>query len=388
MGSLLWDLQNPHDPADDGPPLLGREFAFIDVGVSRARVATALHSLLSRDLGMDVNYVATERPEAIPIAHVTPVGSRAEMIRSGLNRMISSKGGTREVVAWHFTVDHRGKVASIAYRYDLHGNEIWEAYFMGRPFLYAGETMEFSYPELDCLMAPVVAEIEERMDRHRIPDQSAPCWEGFRVERNPLQTGLTASGIPLQTTDVPQRIAGKQNVLFLGNVLNQYPQHEQARELDAISCHMAQGDLVIVQSDEAPTAGIDIFQVTERDGQRTLLRVRRINTMDLEVHLPGLTADGWRRIGLKPEVQRAASQVMESLSQKANFTEWHEEARQRLIQRYFIHVFATFFRAMPVAETLRVATCEVLRRLPPMQGLTEIASPRDQPNNEKRLVHT
>src|SRR5512137_619279 len=66
IGSLLWDLQNPRDPDRDGPPLLDRAFAFIDVGVSRAKVSTALKTLLTDGLEMDVDYVATERPEAVP----------------------------------------------------------------------------------------------------------------------------------------------------------------------------------------------------------------------------------------------------------------------------------------------------------------------------------
>src|SRR5512142_2412966 len=77
IGSLLWDLQNPRDPDRDGPPLLDPRFAFIDVGISRAKVATALKTLLASDLGMDVDYVATERLEAVPHANVTLLGNRA-----------------------------------------------------------------------------------------------------------------------------------------------------------------------------------------------------------------------------------------------------------------------------------------------------------------------
>ena len=74
IGSLLWDLQNPQDPDRDGPPLLDPMFAFIDVGVSRAKVSTALKTLLASDLKMDVEYVATERLEAVPYANVTLLG--------------------------------------------------------------------------------------------------------------------------------------------------------------------------------------------------------------------------------------------------------------------------------------------------------------------------
>src|SRR5512137_47721 len=87
IGSLLRDLQNPQGPERDGPPLLAPEFAFIDVGVSRAKVSTALKALLARDLGMDVEYVATELPEAVPYANVTLLGDRAKKIRGHLAGM-------------------------------------------------------------------------------------------------------------------------------------------------------------------------------------------------------------------------------------------------------------------------------------------------------------
>src|SRR5512142_391457 len=129
IGSLLWDLQNPRDPDRAGPPLLNPEFAFIDVGVSRARVATVLRTLLASDLEMDVDYVATERLEAVPYANVTLLGDRAEKIRACLSGIFSSKGAACEVKDWHFVVDRNGKVSSTAYSYPLHGNEVWEAYF-------------------------------------------------------------------------------------------------------------------------------------------------------------------------------------------------------------------------------------------------------------------
>lgn len=374
VGSLLWDLQNPQDPDRDGPSLLSRRFAFIDVGVSRARAANALQSLLSQDLKMDVDHVATERPEAIPFAYVTPVGNRAARIRASLNRMISSKGGAREVVDWHFTVDGSGKVASIAYRYDLHGNEIWEAYFMGRPFLYAGEIIEFSRPELDAVMTPVVAEIEEGMHLARIQARPASFGEGFRVEWNPLESSLAASGIALQATEVPQRIPGKQNVLFLGNVLNQVPRHEQARQLARISSQMAPGDLVIVQSDEAPTAGIDVLRVTERNGQMAILHMRRIDTATLEVHQPDIGPDRWKTTSIKAAVIRAADQAWQSLCARDGFTTPLEESRQRRVQRQCHHVFATFHRALPTPETIDIATREVLRRLSPGTSLPGTSS--------------
>src|SRR5512136_3209234 len=92
IGSLLWDLKNPQGPDRDGPPLLAPEFAFIDVGVSRAKVSTALKTLLARDLKMDVEYVATELPEAVPYANVTLLGDRAEKIRGHLSGISPSQG--------------------------------------------------------------------------------------------------------------------------------------------------------------------------------------------------------------------------------------------------------------------------------------------------------
>src|SRR5512146_1924939 len=120
IGSLLWDLQNPQDPDRDGAPLLDSKFVFIDVGVSRARVATALKTLLAGDLKMDVDYVATERLEAVPYANVTLRGDRAEKIRRCLSRMISSEKATREIEDWHYVVDREGRVSSVAYSYGLY----------------------------------------------------------------------------------------------------------------------------------------------------------------------------------------------------------------------------------------------------------------------------
>src|SRR5512136_2794013 len=143
IGSLLRDLQGSQDPDQDGPPLLGPVFAFIDVGVSRAKAATALRTLLARDLKMDVDYVATERPEAVPCAHVTLLGEKAEKVRGHLSGMSPSKETTHEVTDWHYVVDRTGRVSSVAYSYHLYGNEVWEAYFMGRTFTNSGEKVEF-----------------------------------------------------------------------------------------------------------------------------------------------------------------------------------------------------------------------------------------------------
>jgi hypothetical protein len=280
IGSLLWDLQNPQHPNRNEPPLLNSRFAFIDVGVSRARVSTALKTLLASDLKMDVDYIATERVEAVPYANVTLLGDRAEQIRGCLSGTFSSKGATCEVKDWHFVVDLEGKVSSVAYSYHLHGNEVWEAYFMGRTFMYSGEPVEFSDPKLNEMLAPDVKKLEARIDLERKregdPSQPAPSWEGYRVQRNPLEAGLAEFGITLQKTDVPQRIKGRQNVLFLGNVLNHYPQAEQARELERIAANMEEGDIGIVQVDEVEASSIEVLHVKGQGAQKTRERVRRV----------------------------------------------------------------------------------------------------------------
>jgi hypothetical protein len=289
VGSLLSDLQNPRDPDRDGPPLLNAEFAFIDVGVSRAKVSTALNTLLATDLGMDVDYVATERPEAVPYAHVTLLGDRAKKIRACLSAMISSKRATREVKDWHCVVDRQGKVSSVAYSYDLLGNEVWESYFLGRPFMCSGERVEFSDPTLNEMLASDVAKIEARIDlerkRHSDPSQPGGSWDGYRIERNPLEVGLAEFGITLQKTDVPQRIEDRQNVLFLGNVLNHYPQDEQVRELNRIAAGMEDGDLMIVQVDEVHASSIEVLLVKGQGIHKTRERVRWIDTRKREARV-------------------------------------------------------------------------------------------------------
>lgn len=372
IGSLLWDLQNPQDPDRDGPPLLAPEFAFIDVGVSRAKVATVLRNLLANDLKMDVTYVATERLEAVPYANVTPLGDQAERIRGCLSEMISSKEATREVKDWHCVVDRTGKVSSIAYSYNLHGNVVWEAYFMGRTFLYAGEPIEFSNPELDETLATDVAEIEAWIElewkRDVDPSRPAPSWDGYRMEKNPLEAGLAEFGITLQKTDVPQRIIGKQNILFLGNVLIHYPQDEQAGELDRVAANLEPGDLVIVQTDEVETPCIEVLQVMGQGDQKTRERVRCINTRKLEIQQPDRVLGSWRQIRLKPEVDRMVSRFIESLGMRENSPEWSQKNHRVLIHQYITPVVASFFRALPVEETLRIAIREALRRLPTEGG--------------------
>jgi len=372
IGSLLRDLQDSQGPNRYGPPLLGPVFAFIDVGVSRAKVSTVLKTLLARDLKMDVDYVATERPEAVPYANVTLLGDRAEKIRGYLSGMISSKETTREVTDWHYVVDCEGNVSSVAYSYNHYGNEVWEPYFMGRTFMFSGEEVEFSDPKLDEMLAADVPRIEARIDlerkRDRDPSQPGPSWDGYRMEINPLDAGLAEFGIAFQKTDVPQRIKDRQNVLFLGNVLNHYPQDEQARELDRIAANMEEGDIVVIQTDDVETPSIEVLHVRGQGTQKTRERVRWINTKELEVQKPVRGPGSWQQICMKPGVERMVSRLIECLGRKVSSPEWSQKNHRVLVHQYISHVFRTFFRALPVEETLRIAIREALRRLPSEGG--------------------
>lgn len=361
IGSLLWDLQHPRDPDRGGPPLLDRQFAFIDVGVSRAKVATALKTLLVTDLGMDVGYVATERLEAVPSAIVSPMGVRAEEIRAGLSRLISSEAASREVNDWHYVVDREGKVSSVAYSYDLHGNEVWEAYFMGRTFMYSGQPIDFSDSQLDEMLAHDVSKIEAGID-------SGPSWDEYRIERNPLEAGLAAFGIALQKTNGPQRIKDKQNVLFLGNVLNHFPREEQIGEFNRISASMEDRDLVIVQVDEVEASFIEVLRVKGRGAGKTRERVRWINTKTLEVQTPVQGSASWRQIRVKPAVDRIVNTLIDCLQTNASSPALSRDDRKTVVRQTISHVFRTFFRALPVEETLRIAIREAVRRLPSEGG--------------------
>ena len=374
MGSLLWDLQNPQEPDRDGPPLLCPGFAFIDVGATRARTSAALKTLLARDLGMDVTYVATELPEVVPFAYVTPLGDRGEEIRRSLSTMISSMETTREVIDWHYVVDRRGRVSSVAYSYRHHGNEVWEAYYMGRAFLVSGELVEFSDPTLEAMLAPDVATIEAAIEleseQASAPSQPAPSWNGYWVERDPLTAGLAEFGITLQVTELPQRLEDRQNVLFLGNVLNHYPQAERSRVLDRVAANMQEGDLVIVQADEMEASFVEVLHVRGQGARKTRERVRWIDTRTLEVQRPVRGSGTWQRVCLKPELERMADRLVDFLGKTVRSAEWSHEAQQGLVRRQIRHVFGTYFRALPVQATLRIAVREVLRRLP-SEGDTE-----------------
>ena len=368
IGSLLWDLRNPSDPDRDGTPLLEPEFAFIDVGVSRAGVSASLKTLLAGELKMDVAYVATELQDLVPYAYVTPLGSQAEKIQDCLSRMISSQGTAYEVSDWQYVVDSLGKVSTVAYSNILSGNEVWESYFMGRSFMISGEKVEFSDAVLDEMLAPDVQKIEERFDlekkQQRDPHQPGYLWDGYRIEKNPLETGLAESGITLQKTDVPQRISDRQNVLFLGNVLNHYPKNGQAHELDRIVANMLEGDIVIVQADEMETSFIEVLRVKGQGELKKRERVRWINTRTLEIWNPVSDTGTWQQINLKPVLGKIVSHLIDCLGRKVNFPEWNQVDNKLLVRQYINQVFVTFFRALPVEETLRIAIGEALKRLP------------------------
>ncbi len=366
IGSLLWDLQNTHD--HDEPPLLGPVFAFIDVGASCARVAIALKTLLTTDLRMEVDYAATELAEVVPYATVTPEGDSAEKMYNYLSGMITTNRTRREVLDWHYVIDGNGKVASIAYSYNHFGNEVWESYFMGRAFMISGEKVEFRDPALDEIMIQDIKKIEEKIDQERKrndhPGQTGPSWNGYRIKMNPLAVGLDEFGISLQKTDVPQRIENRQNVLYLGNVLNHYPQEERASELEKITTNMQEGDIVIVQSDEIETASIEVLKVNGQGIRKTLDRVRWINSGKLEVSKPLPGRESWQQIHLKPALELIVSRLNDCLRRKLRSPEWNHEDHKLLVRQFIYQIFGTFFRAMPVEETLRIAIREALRRLP------------------------
>jgi hypothetical protein len=381
IGSLLLDLLYPQDPDKDRPPLLGPEFAFIDVGASCARVSTALKTLLAKDLRMNVEYVATELPEVVPYALVTPSGNTAEKMYRHLSLMISTSETKREVMDWHYVIDRNGKVSSIAYSYNHFGNEVWESYFMSHAFMISGEKVEFRNPALDEIIAPDIKKIEEKIDQERKynghPGLTGPLWEGYRIEKNPLEAGLAEFGISLQKTAVPQRIMDRQNVLYLGNVLNHYPKEEQASELDRISTYMQEGDIVIVQSDEMETASIEVLKVIGQGTRKKRERVRWINSGKLEVRKPVPGTGSWQQINLKPGLEQIVSLLTDCLGRKLSSPEWNQVDHKLLVRQFIYQIFGTFFRALPVEETIRIAIREALRRLPSGGALKGIPVFRD-----------
>jgi hypothetical protein len=368
VGSLLLDLQLSQNPDRDEPHLLEPEFAFIDVGISRAKVSTELKTLLTRDLRMDVDYVATERLEVVPYASVTPPADQVEKIGRYLSAMISSGETKRAITDWHYMVDSEGKVSSVAYSYDHHGNEVWESYFMGRTFMVSGERVEFLDPTLEEILAYDVKKIEARIDLEMKHDEDtsepAPLWDGYKIEKNPLETGLAEFGIPLQKTDIPQRIKGRQNVLYLGNVLNHYPEGERAFELDRIAENMKEGDIVIVQADELDACSIEVLKIKEESTKKTHERVKWINTKELEVHELISGPESWRQISVKPALAIIVRHLIDCLEKKVISPEWNQGDYRVLVHQKIYHIFATYFRALPVEETLRIAIREALRRLP------------------------
>lgn len=376
IGSLLLDLQNFQVPDSDGPPLLSPEFAFIDVGVSRAKVSTTLKTLLARDLRMNVDYVATELLEIVPYANITPPGDRAEMIRRYLSGMISTKENMREVTDWHYVVNQKGKVSSVSYSYNQQRNEIWEAYYMGKTFMVSGEKVEFHDSTLDKLLAPDISIIEAKIDLEKKRDYDSgipvPSWNGYRMEKYPLEAGLAECGITLQKTDVPQRIKNRQNVLYLGNVLNHYPQDEQNGELDRIAMNMQEGDIVIVQGDEIEASFIEVLHVKGLGARKTFERVRWINTGKLEVRKLVRGQGTWQQIQLKPELERIVNRLIDCIGRKVIPRELNQKNYMVFVYQYINQVFKTFFRALPVEETLRIAIRESLRRLPSGAGLNGI----------------
>jgi hypothetical protein len=247
---------------------------------------------------------------------------------------------------------------------------------MGRTFMYSGEPVEFSDPKLDEMLAPDVRKIEARIDLERKrdsdPGQPGPSWDGYRMEKNPLEAGLAEFGIALQKTDVPQRIKDRQNVLFLGNVLNHHPRDEQARELDRIAANMEEGDIVIIQTDDVETPSIEVLHVRRQGARKTRERVMWINTRKLEIRKSVRGPGPWRQISMEPGVKRMVGHLIDCLERKVCSPEWSQEDHKVLVRQLISHVFATYFRALPVEETLRIAIREALRRLPSEGGLKGI----------------
>jgi hypothetical protein len=79
---------------------------------------------------------------------------------------------------------------------------------MGQAFMFWDRSVEFADAERDAMLASDVRSIEASHDVERTcePGSSrpAPAWDGYSVERHPLEADLAAFGIPLQEEEVPR----------------------------------------------------------------------------------------------------------------------------------------------------------------------------------------
>jgi hypothetical protein len=80
----------------------------------------------------------------------------------------------------------------------------------------------------------------------------------------------------------------------------------------------------------------------------------------------------WQQIQLKPVLDRIRSRLIDLIWVKRILPEWNQEQHQFLAHQSIHHVLATFFRALPLETTLRIAIREALRRLPCEGGLKGI----------------
>jgi hypothetical protein len=71
---------------------------------------------------------------------------------------------------------------------------------------------------------------------------------------------------------------------------------------------------------------------------------------------------------MEPGVKRMVSRLIGCLGRTVISPEWSQEDHKVLVHQYISYVFKTFFRALPVEETLRIAIREALRRLPSEGG--------------------
>ena len=121
---------------------------------------------------------------------------------------------------------------------------------------------------------------------------------------------------------------------------------------------------MIVQVDEVQASSIEVLQVKGRRPRKTSARVRWIDTQKLEIQQPGRGPGSWRQIRVRPKVDRMVSRLVDCLGEKVSSPAWSREEHRALVRQGISHVFRTFFRALPVAATLRIAVREALRRLP------------------------